>query len=47
MDSQIGSIETGKKADIIASSENPLENIDALLKIRFVMKGGELIKGPI
>ena len=46
MTSQTGIIETGKKADIIASSENPLKSIDALFDIHFVMKDGELIKGP-
>ena len=44
MSSEIGSIEAGKNADIIASKNSPLESIDALKNIHFVMKGGEVFK---
>jgi imidazolonepropionase-like amidohydrolase len=37
---RIGSIEKGKLADIIAVSGNPVDNITALEKVRFVMKDG-------
>ncbi|QIP15937.1 amidohydrolase family protein [Spirosoma aureum] len=44
MDAQIGSIETGKMADIIAVSENPIQNIKALQTVQFVMKDGKVYK---
>ena len=37
---QLGSIEPGKKADIIAAARNPLEDISALMDVRFVMRDG-------
>jgi imidazolonepropionase-like amidohydrolase len=39
-----GWIASGQAADIIATSANPLENIQALKKISFVMKDGKIIK---
>lgn len=39
-----GSIGRGQAADIIATSENPLDNIQALRKVHFVMKDGKVIK---
>jgi imidazolonepropionase-like amidohydrolase len=41
---EIGSIEVGKKADIIAVGENPLKNIRSLENVRFVMKDGSIVK---
>ena len=41
---RIGAIEQGKLADIIAVDGDPLKDIKALQGVRFVMKGGELIK---
>lgn len=38
----IGSIEEGKLADIIAVEGNPLDEIEALQRVRFVMKGGKV-----
>jgi imidazolonepropionase-like amidohydrolase len=40
-----GAIETGKFADIIAVDGDPLRDISELERVRFVMKGGEIIKG--
>lgn len=40
----LGTIETGKLADIIAVKGNPLEDIKSLQKVSFVMKDGEVIK---
>ena len=41
---RLGSLETGKVADIIAVADDPLKNISALEQVKFVMKGGKLIK---
>jgi imidazolonepropionase-like amidohydrolase len=41
---QIGAIEAGKLADIVAVPGNPLEDVSVLQKISFVMKGGEVYK---
>lgn len=39
-----GTLETGKKADFIVLDENPLDNIEALLNVNKVYKGGKLVK---
>jgi imidazolonepropionase-like amidohydrolase len=44
MSDSVGSIESGKFADIIAVDGSPLENIDELLDVDFVMKGGKVYK---
>jgi imidazolonepropionase-like amidohydrolase len=44
MSDSIGSIAVGKSADIIAVDASPLENIDELLNVDFVMKGGKVFK---
>jgi len=44
MQNQIGSIEAGKFADIIAVPGNPLEDVTVLQKVNFVMKGGTVYK---
>ncbi len=41
---QIGTIDEGKFADIIAVPSNPLDDITQLEKVNFVMKGGEVWK---
>ena len=41
-----GNLETGMLADIIAVEGNPLEDIRALMRVVFVMKGGEVHKAP-
>ena len=43
-ENDLGTIEAGKYADIIATRNNPLEAIQALQDVVFVMKGGEVIK---
>jgi len=40
----LGTIETGKIADIIATDDSPLKNIKALLDVDFVMKSGVVVK---
>jgi imidazolonepropionase-like amidohydrolase len=44
MRSQIGSVEPGKLADLIAVSGNPLSDIRVLQNVRFVMKEGVVYK---
>jgi imidazolonepropionase-like amidohydrolase len=41
---QIGTIEPGKCADIIAVNGDPLRDINVMDQVVFVMKGGEVIK---
>ena len=47
MSDTLGTLETGKYADIIAFDGNPLEDIEELLDVDFVMKGGEVFKNTI
>jgi len=44
MSSQIGSIEPGKTADIIAVEGDPLKDIRAIEKVKFVMHAGRVIR---
>src|SRR5919202_2798796 len=44
MEKQIGTIEPGKFANIVAVQGDPLADITALGRVRFVMKGGEVYK---
>lgn len=43
-EANMGSIEKGKYADIIATDENPLQNIKTLQNVIFVMKDGIVVK---
>ncbi len=42
---RVGSIEAGKLADIIGVDGDPLKDVKDLQRVRFVMKGGDVIKG--
>ena len=44
MSQDIGSIEAGKYADIIAVKGNPLDEIKTMESVSFVMKGGQVFK---
>lgn len=44
MDSDIGTVEKGKLADLIATDADPLADISALRKVSFVMKGGSIVR---
>lgn len=46
MQDQIGSIEVGKLADIVAVPGDPLKDITVLQKVDFVMKGGVVYRRP-
>src|SRR5215472_15443229 len=42
--SKVGTIESGKWADIIAVDGDPLQDVTTLERVKFVMKGGEVFK---
>jgi imidazolonepropionase-like amidohydrolase len=44
---QVGSIDKGKYADMIAVSGDPLQDITELERVKFVMKGGKVIKNDL
>jgi imidazolonepropionase-like amidohydrolase len=41
---QLGTVEVGRLADLIAVSANPLEDISNLRKLKLVLKGGKLVE---
>jgi len=44
---QIGSVEKGKYADLVAVSGDPLADITELQRVKFVMKGGKVIRNEM
>ena len=42
---RLGSLEPGKLADVIAVNGNPVEDITAMTRVKFVMKDGVIYKG--
>jgi imidazolonepropionase-like amidohydrolase len=46
MSDKIGTLEVGKFADIVATDENPIQNIKTMEKVSFVMKEGVIYKKP-
>ena len=42
--SKVGTLEAGKFADMIAVDGDPLKDVTTLEQVRFVMKGGEVVK---
>jgi imidazolonepropionase-like amidohydrolase len=43
----VGSIEKGKFADIIAVSGNPLADLSEMEQVKFVMKGGVIVRNEL
>jgi imidazolonepropionase-like amidohydrolase len=44
---RVGSIEKGKFADIIAVSGNPANDVTELERVKFVMKGGQVVRNDL
>lgn len=44
--SDVGELAAGRYADLVAVEGNPLEDISRVERVRFVMKGGAVFKGP-
>lgn len=44
MSEQIGTIEAGKFADIVAVDGNPTSDVTAMTRVTFVMKGGKVVR---
>ena len=44
MQDKVGALEKGKFADIIAVSGDPLQDISEMQRVKFVMKGGEVVR---
>jgi imidazolonepropionase-like amidohydrolase len=40
----VGTIETGKFADVVAVAGDPLQDVTEMQRVKFVMKGGQVIK---
>ena len=45
-ESDLGSVEKGKLADLVAVRRDPLADVAALSDVAFVMKGGAIVKRP-
>jgi imidazolonepropionase-like amidohydrolase len=44
---QVGAIAPGNFADVIALEGNPLEDIKQLEQVKFVMKGGQVVRNDL
>jgi imidazolonepropionase-like amidohydrolase len=44
---KVGTVEKGKFADLIATSGDPLQDITEMQRVKFVMKGGAVIKDDL
>lgn len=43
MEKNLGTLEAGKFADLIAVAGNPVEDITELQRVKFVMKDGQIV----
>ena len=46
LEEDIGTVEQGKYADLVAVAEDPLEDLSVLERVEFVMQGGRVINEP-
>jgi imidazolonepropionase-like amidohydrolase len=46
-DKQVGSIDKGKYADIIAVSGDPIADVTEMERVKFVMKGGVVVRNDL
>ena len=44
---RVGTIEKGKYADLVAVSGDPVADITEMSRIKFVMKGGQVIRNDL
>ncbi len=47
LDADVGALTPGRFADLIAVADDPLENVDALTRVDFVMKGGKVYRDEL
>jgi len=47
VEKEIGTLEKGKFADVIAVAGNPLADVTEMERVRFVMKGGMVIRNDL
>ena len=47
MQDKLGTIEKGKFADIIAVAGDPLQDISEMQRVKFVMKGGAVVRNDL
>ena len=47
LDDELGSVEPGKRADIVAVAGNPLNDISEMERVKFVMKDGSVYRNDL
>ncbi|OGH58785.1 MAG: hypothetical protein A3I06_09780 [Candidatus Lindowbacteria bacterium RIFCSPLOWO2_02_FULL_62_12] len=46
IDHEVGTLEMGRKADIIGVDGNPVDDVSSLRRVRLVMRDGRIFKTP-